>query len=141
MHKGREALKVLSPTFGTYNPTTSTSISSMYAMLNKFFTFGGLAIVAVHVFGSLEEIRRDLHQNTIALQHAIAMQQVTLNTCSPEALKQGIDENARLRQELGDLQGALQAAKCDSLKGGAPYLLDALIQSQRGQYHPYVCIR
>jgi hypothetical protein len=96
----------------------------------------------------LEQRRLDLRQEMAMLQNAIANQRIAMKTSSPKALEAAVDENARLRQWLVDLQGALMAAKFCSLKGeiqdGAPPLLDVIIQSQEGEwgkFHPSACIR
>jgi hypothetical protein len=117
-------------------------------MFYKFVTLCSLAIVALQLLVVLEWTCLDLRQEIAMLQNAIAIQRIAMKTCSPEALEAAVDENARLRQWLVDLQGALMAAKFRSLKGGiqdgAPPLFDVIIQSQEGEwgkFHPSACIR
>jgi hypothetical protein len=107
-------------------------------MFYKFVTLCSLAIVALQLLAVLEWTCLDLRQEIAMLQNAIAFQQIVMKSCSSEALEAAVDENARLRQELGDLQGALKAAEFGSLKGGiqdgAPPLLDVIIQGQEGEW-------
>jgi hypothetical protein len=113
-------------------------------MFYKFVTLCGLAIVALQVFAVLEGTCLDLRQEITMLRNVLAMQGIAMRSCSPEALEAAVDENARLRQELGDLQGALKAAKFRYLNGGAPPLLDVIIQSQEGEwgkFPPSTCNR
>jgi hypothetical protein len=109
-------------------------------MFYKFVTLFSLAIVALQLLAVLEWTCLDLRQEIAMLQNAIAIQRI--------AIKSAVDEIVRLRQELGDLQGALKAAEFGSLKGGiqdgAPSLLDVIIQSQEGEWGkfcPSACIR
>lgn len=118
-------------------------------MFYKFVTLCSLAIVALQLLAVLEWTCLDLRREIAMLHNAIAIQRIAMKSCcSPEALEAAVDENARLRQELGDLQGALKAAEFGSLKGGiqdgAPPLLDVIIQSQEGEwgkFYPPACIR
>lgn len=106
-------------------------------MFYKFVTLCSLAIIALQLLAVLEWTCLDLRREIAMLQNAIAIQRIAIKSCSP-ALEAAVDEIARLRQELGDLQGALKAAEFGSLKGGiqdsAPPLLDVIIQSQEGEW-------
>jgi len=115
-------------------------------MFYKLVTICSLAIVALQLLAVLEWTCLDLRQEIAMLQNAIEIQRIAMKSCSPEALKGAVDENAGLRQGLGDLQGALKAAEFGSLKGGAPPLSHVIeiIQSQEGEwgkFHPSACIR